>query len=86
MPTTGSATAGPRITQAFAIKALDSIWLPAAYQPVEIKDINDVSYNAESGSLISANETTDGLLNCPKARTCRRTPRRRHGSRNSSRP
>jgi len=61
LPASGSDAPGPRVTQEFSIKALDSIWLPAAYQPVEIKDVKDVSYNADSGSLISSKETTDGL-------------------------
>ena len=58
---------GPRpraaqdITQEYSIKELASIWLPAAYQPIEIDGVEGVSYNAESGSAISKFPTSDGL-------------------------
>ena len=49
------------VTQDFVISGLSSIWLPAAFRPVQIKGLGDVSYNAQAGSLISDRETTDGL-------------------------
>ena len=58
---------GPRardsqdIVQEYSVKELASIWLPAAYQPLEIEGVEGVSYNAESGSAISKFPTSDGL-------------------------
>jgi transglutaminase-like putative cysteine protease len=49
------------LVQQFRIIGLSSIWLPAAFQPVRIEGLEDVSYNAELASLITDNETTDGL-------------------------
>jgi transglutaminase-like putative cysteine protease len=50
-----------KVVQEFTIEALDSIWLPAAYQPERVDGIKDVSYNPDLGSLITANATSDGL-------------------------
>ena len=50
-----------KLVQEFRIIGLNSIWLPAAYQPTRIEGIEDVSYNAELASLITDNETTNGL-------------------------
>ena len=47
-------------SQAFTISGLDSIWLPAAFRPLSIDGVDGVSYNAETGSLITDDETTDG--------------------------
>lgn len=49
------------ILQEYSINELASIWLPAAYQAVEIEGVEGVSYNAESGSIISKFPTSDGL-------------------------
>ena len=49
------------VRQEFTIRALASIWLPAAYRPVRVQDIEDVSYNADLGSLITGEDTTDGF-------------------------
>jgi len=49
------------IIQDYSIKDLASIWLPAAYQPLEIEGVEGVSYNPESGSAISKFPTSDGL-------------------------
>jgi transglutaminase-like putative cysteine protease len=49
-----------RATQTFRVRALSSIWLPAAYRPQRVEGIRGVSYNADTASLITADETTDG--------------------------
>ncbi len=48
-------------TQEFAINTLASIWLPAAFRPTEVDEIKDVSFNPDSASLITPEDTTDGL-------------------------
>lgn len=55
------ARAAQDIVQEYSIKELASIWLPAAYQPLEIEGVDGVSYNAESGSAISKFPTSDSL-------------------------
>ena len=52
---------GEVAVQEFTIGSLGSIWLPAAYEPSRVSGVEGASYNADSGSLISANPTTDGL-------------------------
>jgi transglutaminase-like putative cysteine protease len=55
-------TPGQRIEQDYSITGpISSIWLPAAYEPDRINGISGVSYNADSGSLISTHDTTEGL-------------------------
>lgn len=52
------------ISQRVEIKALESLWLPAAFQPVELNaDEADVVYEAETSTLIVSNElpNSDGL-------------------------
>ena len=49
------------VEQTFTIRSLSSIWLPAAYRPVQVEGIDDVSYNADLGSLITGEDTTDGF-------------------------
>jgi len=58
----GQAGRAPTTTvrQEFTIGSLSSIWLPAAYRPVRVQEIEDVSYNADLGSLITGETTTDG--------------------------
>lgn len=50
-----------KIVQEFSITGLDAIWLPAAYRAERIEGVKNVSYNAELGSLISKQQTSDGL-------------------------
>jgi transglutaminase-like putative cysteine protease len=50
-----------RVLQEYNVEALDSIWLPAAYEPERIDGAKHVSYNADSGSLISESDTSNGL-------------------------
>ena len=49
-----------RATQTFRVRALESIWLPAAYRPQRVQGIDGVSYNADTASLITEDATTDG--------------------------
>ena len=49
------------VTQRFSISALASIWLPAAYRPEAVSGLDDVSFAPASASLITAQDTTDGL-------------------------
>lgn len=49
------------LVQQFRIIGLDSIWLPAAFQPKRIEGLEDVSYNAELASLITDSPTTNGM-------------------------
>ena len=46
--------------QDFRIAALSSIWLPAAYRPVDISG-TDARYDPDSGSLLTEEETASGL-------------------------
>lgn len=50
-----------RVIQTFEISTLSSIWLPVAYRPVKIQGVQHASYNAQLGSLISSDPTSDGL-------------------------
>ena len=59
-PGAGSIT-GDTFVQEFTIASLSSIWLPAAYRPERIGGVDDVSYNDDLGSLITGDDTTDGL-------------------------
>lgn len=62
VPSGGAADVPGRVVrQEFTIRSLASIWLPAAYRPAVVRDIDDVSYNADLGSLITGEETTDGF-------------------------
>jgi transglutaminase-like putative cysteine protease len=48
------------VVQKFTIGSLASIWLPAAYRPQRIEDIENISFNADTGSVITRTDTTDG--------------------------
>ena len=48
------------VTQEFQIKALASIWLPAAFRPVAVEGA-DARYDPDSHSLLTEEETSDGL-------------------------
>jgi transglutaminase-like putative cysteine protease len=61
LPTRATAPDTNQVVQDFTISGLSSIWLPAAYQPQAIDGLEDVSYNADLGSLITGEDTTDGL-------------------------
>ena len=49
-----------RLTQEYRIRALGTIWLPAAFRPQRVTGISGVSYNSTSVSLITDEDTTDG--------------------------
>lgn len=62
LPHASTPAPGQRIEQDFAITGpISSIWLPAAYEPDSISGVPGVSYNSDSGSLISEHDTTEGL-------------------------
>ncbi|MEY2566470.1 MAG: hypothetical protein QOE35_999 [Actinomycetota bacterium] len=50
-----------RANQHYVIGPLSSIWLPAAFEPTRVTGADGSSYNADSASLISAQDTADGL-------------------------
>jgi len=56
-PTVG----GQQVVQDFAVATLDSPWLPAAYRPVAVKGIKGITYDPQSGSLLSNNNTLNGV-------------------------
>ena len=39
----------------------DSVWLPAAFNPVSVQGVRDVSYDSASASLITSKKTSNGL-------------------------
>jgi transglutaminase-like putative cysteine protease len=49
------------VVQEFTIGTLSSIWLPAAYRPTRIDGLERVSFNDDTGSLITRSDTTNGL-------------------------
>ena len=61
LPLPGPRAPAREVRQQFAISNLASIWLPAAFRPLRLENVDGVSYNAESASLISKEETSDGL-------------------------
>jgi transglutaminase-like putative cysteine protease len=52
---------GQRVEQDFAVNSLNSPWLPAAYRPVTVGGIKGITYDPQSGSLISDNNTLSGI-------------------------
>ncbi|MDQ1403796.1 MAG: hypothetical protein QOG03_2112 [Actinomycetota bacterium] len=56
-----SSVASTRVTQKYAILALNSTWLPAAYEPAHVAGLTGVGYDAESGSLLPTEPTSDAL-------------------------
>ena len=49
------------VVQEFTIGTLSSIWLPAAYRPTRIDGLEKVSFNTDTGSLITRSDTTNGF-------------------------
>lgn len=60
--------------QEFSISALASIWLPVAYRPERIDDLDGVSSNRDSASVITPEETTDGLTYTARSSVPQLTP------------
>ncbi len=54
-----SAAGGDEVDQSYAVSALASVWLPAAYEPQEVSGAQQVSFNPDSGSLITAATSSD---------------------------
>jgi transglutaminase-like putative cysteine protease len=50
-----------RVTQRYSVLALNSTWLPAAYEPVHVSGLAGVGYDPQSGSLLPDAATSDGL-------------------------
>jgi len=59
LPGAGSAF-GQVVEQHITVSGLDVIWLPAAYRPVFIRGGQDVSYDRESGSLLTGEDSASG--------------------------
>ncbi|MDQ6910747.1 MAG: DUF3488 and transglutaminase-like domain-containing protein, partial [Actinomycetota bacterium] len=57
-----SGSGGPPIFQQFAIQALSSIWLPAAYRPQRFEGPRGTGYDADSSSLLTDEATSDRLI------------------------
>lgn len=55
-PTVG----GQTVKQTFSIANLDSPWLPAAYRPVSVTGIKGITYDPQSGNLITNNNALTG--------------------------
>jgi transglutaminase-like putative cysteine protease len=49
-----------QVVEHFNIAALDSIWLPTGFNPEAVARADQVSWDPDSGSLISAQPTSDG--------------------------
>ncbi|HEX2850282.1 MAG TPA: DUF3488 and transglutaminase-like domain-containing protein, partial [Acidimicrobiales bacterium] len=50
-----------RVTQQFNLRNLNTIWLPLAYRPVRVSGLRQVSYNADTASLITPSEVSNYL-------------------------
>jgi transglutaminase-like putative cysteine protease len=62
LPGTGGIPPGTRtVVQTFQIQDLDSVWLPDAFTPVSVTGVRGVSYDAGTGSLITAKQSSNGL-------------------------
>ena len=59
--TPSSGLAGTRLVQEVAVSGLASIWLPAAYRPTSVEGVSGLSYSPGSASLITRNDTSNGL-------------------------
>lgn len=62
------------VVQNFHISNLDSAWLPAAYQPIQLTGGRGTSYDSASGSIIGASATSDGLSYQVTSRVPQLTP------------
>lgn len=57
----GNAGTTVTLNQSFDIQNLADIWLPAAFAPSRINSETGVKWNAETGTLSSVQDSTDGL-------------------------
>lgn len=61
LPATPTSAPSAPLVQDFHLSNLASAWLPAAYQPVELRGAKATSYNPTSGSIIAAAPTSDDM-------------------------
>jgi transglutaminase-like putative cysteine protease len=62
LPGTSQIPPGTRtVQQSFQIEDLDSVWLPDAFTPVMVQGVRGVSYDANTGSLITSHQTSNGI-------------------------
>jgi transglutaminase-like putative cysteine protease len=62
LPGTGAIPPGTRtVQQSFQIQNLNSVWLPDAFTPVSVVGVRGVSYDANTGSLITSGQSSNGL-------------------------
>jgi transglutaminase-like putative cysteine protease len=52
---------GETVTQTFEITGLGGMWLPAAFSPVRVDGPDGITFDAETSSLVSGSELSDGL-------------------------
>ena len=57
----GPEPAGVLVSQHYAIAALSSFWLPAAFRPFHLQGASGVRFDPESASLLTEKQTADGL-------------------------
>ncbi|MBO0731147.1 MAG: hypothetical protein J2P57_17955, partial [Acidimicrobiaceae bacterium] len=62
LPGVSNPPPGSRIvTERFHVQQLESVWLPVAFNPVQVRGGGRVSYDPVSGSLLTSHPTSDGL-------------------------
>ncbi len=62
LPGTGDIPPGTRtVSESFQIENLDSVWLPDAFTPVSVQGVRGVSYDANTGSLITSRPSSNGM-------------------------
>lgn len=54
-------TAVRSVRAKFQIQSLDSVWLPAQFDPVSVTGVRHVSYDPQSNSLLTSKSTANGL-------------------------
>jgi transglutaminase-like putative cysteine protease len=63
LPGVASRPAGIRtVVEEFRIQDLDSIWLPAAFDPEAVTGVGKVTYDPTSGSLLTGHATSNDLV------------------------
>jgi transglutaminase-like putative cysteine protease len=60
LPGTPSAPGTTTVQESFHIEALDSIWLPTAFDPESVRARQPVTWDPRSGSLLSSKPTANG--------------------------
>ena len=62
LPGNGGIPPGTRtVSQSFQIENLNSVWLPDAFTPVSVQGVRGVSYDANTGSLITSKQSSNGM-------------------------